>query len=161
MRTPGRPQRAGVDRPTPGSPEVGRAGARRRACGVIVEYIRYRVEPALSDALVQAYVDAAPILAEAPNSLGYDIARCVEEPGVVVVRMRWDSAEGHLKGVSRQRAVPAVLRPGPPLRRCDRGDAALRTGSRRGVINAARDRAAGRPPGPDRTSRTGSPRPRR
>lgn len=47
---------------------------------------------------MQAYVDAAPILAEAPNSLGYDVAGCVEEPGVVVVRMRWDSAEGHLKG---------------------------------------------------------------
>lgn len=63
---------------------------------MIVEYIRYAVSSEQAEELVAAYRTAQECLARSPHSLGYDVARCTEDPGSVIVRMHWDSAEGHL-----------------------------------------------------------------
>lgn len=73
---------------------------------MIVEYIRYELEPERAEALVGAYQDAERVLASDPHSLGYDVARCVDEPGTVIVRMHWDSADGHLSGFLAGPAFP-------------------------------------------------------
>jgi quinol monooxygenase YgiN len=68
---------------------------------VIVEYIRYRVSEATADGLVKAYQDAAGPLLESSHCLSYEVTRCAEEPTVFVVRIEWDSAQGHLEGFRR------------------------------------------------------------
>jgi hemoglobin len=68
---------------------------------VIVEYIRYRVPGAGSAEFEDAYRRAAPSLEASPHCHRYEVARCTEEPGVYIVRIEWDSAEGHLAGFRR------------------------------------------------------------
>jgi hemoglobin len=68
---------------------------------VIVEYVRYRVPDAGSGAFEEAYRRAASSLEASPNCLRYEVAGCTEEPGVYIVRIEWDSAEGHLAGFRR------------------------------------------------------------
>jgi ketosteroid isomerase-like protein/quinol monooxygenase YgiN len=68
---------------------------------MIVEYIRYRVPGDQAAAVVDAYARAAGALEASPHCLRYDVGTCVEDPGAVVVRIEWDSVEGHLAGFRR------------------------------------------------------------
>src|SRR5688572_28157133 len=63
---------------------------------MIVEYIRYEVSDA--DALVRAYEDARFALDASPHCLAYELSRCAEEPKSFILRIEWDSSEGHLQG---------------------------------------------------------------
>src|SRR4051812_12334166 len=65
---------------------------------MIVEYLRYRTTDETAGDLAKAYEQAAAPLMESEHCLSYEVSRCAEEPTVFVVRMEWDSAEGHLKG---------------------------------------------------------------
>jgi hemoglobin len=65
---------------------------------MIVEYIRYRVPTERGDELEDAYRSAAASLDASPHCQRYEVSRCVDEPGVYVVRIEWDSAEGHMSG---------------------------------------------------------------
>jgi len=65
---------------------------------VVVEYIRYRIAPEQTDAFVQAYTAAGVPLLASPNCLSYEVSRCSEEPDHFIVRIVWDSADGHLSG---------------------------------------------------------------
>lgn len=65
---------------------------------MIVEYIRYRVSESELERFLAAYRDAAQELQASPHCLGYEVTRCAEQPSEHVVRILWDSAEGHLKG---------------------------------------------------------------
>ena len=81
---------------------------------MIVEYIRYAVGPDRAQAFEAAYASAQASLAASPHCLGYEVARCVEEPGTYVVRIEWDSREGHLQGVRTSpdfRTFFAAVRP--------------------------------------------------
>ena len=49
----------------------------------------------------QAYADAAGPLGASPHCLAYELARCAEDPSQYVLRIEWDSAEGHLQGFRR------------------------------------------------------------
>jgi len=70
---------------------------------MIVEYIRYRVPEARGEELEDAYRHAAASLEASPHCQRYELSRCIDEPGVSVVRIEWDSAEGHM---SRFRSSP-------------------------------------------------------
>lgn len=70
---------------------------------MLVEYIRYRVPTDRADALEDAYRRGGAALDSSPHCLRYELARCTDEPGAVVVRTEWDSAEGHLSGFRRSR----------------------------------------------------------
>ena len=63
---------------------------------MIVEYIRYRVED--GEALVEAYEAASKSLRASSFCHGFELARCLEEPAVFILRILWDSADGHLQG---------------------------------------------------------------
>lgn len=64
---------------------------------MIVEYIRYRIttEPAEFEA---AYAKAQASLEASPNCHRWELSRCHEEPDRYVLRIEWDSLEGHLGG---------------------------------------------------------------
>jgi heme-degrading monooxygenase HmoA len=66
---------------------------------MIVEYIRYRIPDNDRRAQFQdAYKTAETFLEASPNCLGYEISHCVEKPEHYIVRIEWDSLDGHLKG---------------------------------------------------------------
>lgn len=68
---------------------------------MVVEYIRYKLKHA-PDGFEAAYQEAARYLDESPHCLGYQLARCVEEPDRYVLRIDWDSVDGHLMGFRRE-----------------------------------------------------------
>jgi quinol monooxygenase YgiN len=63
-----------------------------------VEYIRYIIEPSRADAFVAAYTNAAVSLRESPHCQGYELTRCTEAAESYVLRIVWDSEQGHLQG---------------------------------------------------------------
>ena len=67
---------------------------------MIVEYIRYELDQARAPALVDAYRIAAEQLRASPHCLGFELTRCTERGKLdaYILRIEWDSAEGHLRG---------------------------------------------------------------
>jgi quinol monooxygenase YgiN len=65
---------------------------------MIVEYIRYRIEASQANAFVAAYETASTSLKDSPHCLGYELSRCTEAPESYVLRILWDSEDGHLQG---------------------------------------------------------------
>lgn len=63
---------------------------------MIVEYIRYEVEDA--EAFVRGYEAARVALDGSEHCLAYELSRCSEEPRSFILRIEWDSAEGHMQG---------------------------------------------------------------
>ena len=75
---------------------------------MIVEYIRYKLdkpatEPreAAFENFEAAYRAASSSLDASPHCLGYELSRCVEEQDRYILRIEWDSVEGHLTGFRR------------------------------------------------------------
>lgn len=65
---------------------------------MVVEYIRYAVPPDRVEEFKDAYQRAGQVLAADPHCVRYEVARGVEEPEHFVVRIEWDSIEGHEQG---------------------------------------------------------------
>ena len=65
---------------------------------MIVEYIRYALKEHGGDELVAAYGRAQQQLDASPNALAWELARCADDPAAYVLRIEWDSAEGHMDG---------------------------------------------------------------
>lgn len=65
---------------------------------MIVEYIRYRIPVEQSAEFAAAYARGATVLDADEHCLNYEIAQGVEEPENWVVRITWDSLEGHEQG---------------------------------------------------------------
>jgi hemoglobin len=68
---------------------------------MIVEYVRYEVDEARAEAFEAAYAHAAGSLDASPQCLAYELSRCVEAPASYILRIEWDSAEGHMQGFRR------------------------------------------------------------
>lgn len=66
---------------------------------MVVEYIRYSVAGADRRAEFEdSYEQAAVSLDASPHCLGYELAHGVEEPENYILRIEWDSLEGHEQG---------------------------------------------------------------
>jgi quinol monooxygenase YgiN len=81
---------------------------------MIVEYIRYAIADDRRTAFESAYAEAQTSLATSPHCLGWELARCSEDPGQYVLRIEWDSAEGHMQGFRQSaefRGFFAAIRP--------------------------------------------------
>lgn len=70
---------------------------------MIVEYIRYRIPTEQGEAFAAAYERAGAILDADHHCLSYEVSQGVEEPENWIVRITWDSREGHEQGF---RAAP-------------------------------------------------------
>lgn len=62
---------------------------------MIIEYIRYRITD--PEAFESAYRRAAVALQSSPYCRTYDLARCVDDPDVYILRLTWTSAGDHLE----------------------------------------------------------------
>jgi len=66
---------------------------------MIIEYIRYGLsDEAQAKAFESDYHEAASILEASAYCHGYELTRCVDSPLQYILRIEWDSAEGHLLG---------------------------------------------------------------
>ena len=77
------------------------------ARGMIVEYIRYEItEP---EPFLLGYEAARAALEASAHCLSYELSRCTEEPASFILRIEWDSAEGHLQGFRKSPEFVAFL----------------------------------------------------
>jgi quinol monooxygenase YgiN len=65
---------------------------------MVVEYIRYKIDDVRAEAFEQAYRRAAEALDASEHCERYEVSRGSEDPTQHVVRIEWDSEEGHLSG---------------------------------------------------------------
>jgi quinol monooxygenase YgiN len=65
---------------------------------MIVEYIRYKIPEARRKEFEAAYDKAQASLKASSHCLSYEVSHGIEEPDNYVVRIGWDSEEGHMKG---------------------------------------------------------------
>jgi hemoglobin len=63
---------------------------------MIVEYIRYEIRDV--DAFLAAYTEGRHALDASPHCLAYELSRCVEDASCFILRIEWESLDGHLKG---------------------------------------------------------------
>jgi quinol monooxygenase YgiN len=81
---------------------------------MIVEYIRYSIPEDRRADFEYAYGEAASVLDASEHCIGYEVSHGVEEPENYVVRIEWDSIEGHEQGFRKSpefRTFFAAVRP--------------------------------------------------
>jgi len=76
---------------------------------MIVEYIRYALVAHSGEELVAAYARAQESLRASPNALAWELSRCTEDPSAYILRIEWDSAEGHLQGFRKGEHFPGFF----------------------------------------------------
>lgn len=65
---------------------------------MVVEYIRYQLPADRCAAFEQAYKLAATPLFASEHCLDYELTRCLEDSNCYVLRIEWDSLQGHMSG---------------------------------------------------------------
>ncbi len=65
---------------------------------MIVEYTRYKIDEQRRGTFEKAYKKAVEPLAASSHCLAFELSHCTEAPDYYVLRIEWDSEEGHLKG---------------------------------------------------------------
>jgi quinol monooxygenase YgiN len=65
---------------------------------VIIEYIRYAIPADRADAFKTAYRAASRALDASEHCQAYELSRGVEQPENWILRIEWDSLEGHEQG---------------------------------------------------------------
>ena len=81
---------------------------------MVVEYIRYRIPEESRDEFERAYAEAGKSLDASEHCLGYELSHGVEEPDNYILRIEWDSLEGHEQGFRQSaefRAFFAAIKP--------------------------------------------------
>jgi heme-degrading monooxygenase HmoA len=76
---------------------------------MVVEYIRYTVPLEQGAAFEAAYAEAVRALEADPRCLGHEVTRCVEDQSSYIVRLLWDSVEGHIEGFRKGPHFPPFL----------------------------------------------------
>lgn len=65
---------------------------------MIVEYIRYQIGEERQTDFLAAYRTAGESLIASPHCLRYELTRCTEDSTAYILRIEWDSLDGHLQG---------------------------------------------------------------
>lgn len=81
---------------------------------MIVEYIRYSIPETQSAEFERSYAEAATSLKDSAHCLGYELSCCLDDPSSYILRIEWDSVEGHMQGFRNSpefRRFFAAIRP--------------------------------------------------
>jgi hemoglobin len=81
---------------------------------MIVEYTRYKIDQPRRAAFLDDYRKAAESLRAAKSCLAYELTHCSEDEACFILRLEWDSEEGHLRGFrnsSEFKSFFALVRP--------------------------------------------------
>ena len=73
---------------------------------MVPEIIRYRIPQAQASAFEESYSQAAEILQQSEECLGYELVRCVKDRDLYLLIIRWKSASAHLEGFRRSGRFP-------------------------------------------------------
>lgn len=65
---------------------------------MVIEYIRYQIPAARHAEFIGAYRAAQVDLDASSHCIGVEISQGIEESDNFIVRIEWDSLEGHLQG---------------------------------------------------------------
>jgi quinol monooxygenase YgiN len=65
---------------------------------MIVEYTRYRIDEKRRSDFERDYRKAGESLKASSHCLAYELSHCKEDTDHYVLRIEWDSEQGHLKG---------------------------------------------------------------
>src|SRR4051794_18741666 len=65
---------------------------------MVIEYIRYQIPAERYSEFREAYRSAQHELGGSAHCIRYEVSQGVEEPDNFIVRIEWDSLEGHEKG---------------------------------------------------------------
>lgn len=65
---------------------------------MIVEYIRYKISRERHREFEEAYANASVSLNASKHCQMYELTHCTEEPELYVLRIEWDSLDGHMNG---------------------------------------------------------------
>jgi quinol monooxygenase YgiN len=65
---------------------------------MIVEYTLYKIDETRRETFETAYERAGASLEASSHCLAYEFSHCTEDPEHYILRIEWDSEEGHLKG---------------------------------------------------------------
>jgi heme-degrading monooxygenase HmoA len=76
---------------------------------MIIEYIRYAIPAERAQAFLSAWRDAAIELRGSEHCLDDEVSRSTEDATSFIVRIRWDSLEGHLGGFRKAAAFPSFF----------------------------------------------------
>jgi quinol monooxygenase YgiN len=76
---------------------------------MVIEYIRYVIPAERRGAFEGSYGEAVRALDASPHCLAYDLARCADDHTQYVLRIEWDSAEGHMAGFRRSAEFQTFL----------------------------------------------------
>jgi quinol monooxygenase YgiN len=68
---------------------------------MVVEYIRYRIPHERQERFEASYRDAATSLDASEHCLAYELSHGVEESERYILRIEWDSLDGHEQGFRR------------------------------------------------------------
>ncbi|MDQ4014971.1 MAG: antibiotic biosynthesis monooxygenase [Thermoproteota archaeon] len=64
---------------------------------MIVEYIRYKIPREGQSEFEEAYANASRSLDTSKHCQMYELTHCAEEPELYILRIEWDSLDGHMK----------------------------------------------------------------
>ena len=65
---------------------------------MIVEYTRYKIAAERQQKFAADYKQASESLKISKHCLAYELTQCTEDASQFILRLEWDSEEGHLKG---------------------------------------------------------------
>ena len=68
---------------------------------MVIEYIRYTIPEDHAAAFEAAYAQARGALDSSAHCLRYELSRGVEASGEYILRIEWDSVDGHERGFRR------------------------------------------------------------
>jgi quinol monooxygenase YgiN len=65
---------------------------------MVVEIIRYDIAPESAQHFITAYTEAGTYLNRSTHCLSYEVIKGIEVTNHFIVRIEWDSMEGHMQG---------------------------------------------------------------
>ena len=92
---------------------------------MVVEYIRYTIDEGKAEEFEHAYRRAGGALQASEHCERYEVSRCNEDPTQRVVRIEWDSEEGHMSGFRQSPEFRSFFEAGRAIRPRHRRDAPL------------------------------------
>lgn len=74
-----------------------------------MEYTRYKIDEQRRTLFERVYVKAGEVLCSSIHCLRYELSHCTDDPARYILRVEWDSEEGHLKGIQEVLCIGAAV----------------------------------------------------
>jgi heme-degrading monooxygenase HmoA len=81
---------------------------------MVVEYIRYHVEPGQRKTFIQAFAHVIKQMDGQPHCWGYDLLEGMHDPTLFILRVEWATLAGH-HAFKPSALLPGIVREGVPF----------------------------------------------